>query len=59
MSVYECKNVIKDDLIWCMIARPSVCVLQVSPVLLPDSVLHEEIQGCLPHLPTLQQSAAR
>lgn len=37
-----------------------VCVLlQVSPVLLPDSFLHETLQGCIPHVPPLQQSPAR
>jgi len=29
------------------------------PVLLPDSFLHEQIQGCAPHVPSLLQSAAR
>lgn len=36
-----------------------VCLLQVSPVLLPDSILHEKLQGCVPHMPSLQQNPAR
>ena len=43
----------------CVCSCVCVCVLQASPVLLPDPILHEKLQGCVPHMPPLQQSPAR
>lgn len=35
-----------------------VCVLQVSLRLLPDPIICETLQGCVPHVPPLQQNPA-
>lgn len=50
-----CRGTIRSD--WFL--QMSVALLQVGAVLLPDPLLHEQLQGCVPHLPSLQQGAPR
>lgn len=45
--------------VWADAFQTSCAFPQVGAVLLPDPLLHEQLQGCAPHVPPLQQGAPR